>query len=228
MSVLFLYSEGSAPAPFCVDVCNGMDIACVTYNSFMKLYVALTNPRAQPSTVYYTFCVRVDKFSKLTIRNSYKFYQGSHGSYIQVFAGINDLNNVIAKYTYNNTEHEKRYLFGLDTERQAAYFQLIINLSGGFFPLNTTEIQYDTSCDVNGRCLLDFNQFCVNNLDCGAPVNDKNIVNDIKLFVVFQGTDARGAPLTSNSFTPTKFRSFSTNNILNELIYNRTLINGTI
>lgn len=90
----------------CTNPCIGNnDSKCYSYSSYIYLHVEANNGKGLSR--FYSFCVQVDKFSKLSLNQSFAFMNENENSWIRVHAPPFV---AVSQKIGNNTE-DRRYFF---------------------------------------------------------------------------------------------------------------------
>lgn len=209
-SCLFLdriYSKAGDPA-FCAanKVCTGRDRKCAR-GSIMRFVVELNNEIEESR--FYGFCVKVDQFSVLNLFGSGRYMNASANSTITLHIGDEEIS-------------DERYYMNDDRNAIVSSFTAIVGLSSGKFVRSNssrTNIVYESTCSRN-VCQMDRSAPCIRGRDCGTPMSKISklagqnstlayALQDVKLYLAWEGTDRNSAALKSASLLPNRFFAYS-------------------
>lgn len=199
----------------CSNTCRGDETSpCYSISSYLYLHVEANNGKG--ISRFYSFCVQVDKFTKLTLNQSFPFMNENENSFIRVhappFVALSQIKNG------NETENRRFFFHQRTKDLFVGYYSILLNLKGGV--LSNQTFSFDSSCKPGTGylplCLLDSNRDCVRELDCAINARESED-RDVKLYIGFSGTDGSSRPLQSSSLIPSKFSAYTYGNMMDRL-----------
>ncbi|KAL0478573.1 hypothetical protein AKO1_008171 [Acrasis kona] len=168
----------------------------------MRIVVEL-NSNSTMETKFIAYCVDLNKVTRLSVNNSGLILSKNKDSFIKVHVGSNG--------AYSSSEKGLFFNSG-DASSYGILYSVVMKLDQGkFLDRNTTytSIKFENNCGINNKCVLDSDQPCVNGKFCGSTVSVDGTINDISLYIGFDGTDKNLAPLRSAGMLPHRLQAYS-------------------
>jgi hypothetical protein len=199
----------------CNPVCRGDTTSrCTSISNFIYIHVEANNGMVSR---FYSFCVQIDQFTKLSLNQSYAFMSTNPNSFIRIHAPP-----FVATYQpvgKGNATETRRFFYNERTrDYLTGFYSVVLNMNRGSFANET--VVYEDSCRPGTGflpvCQLVMNRDCIRQVDCAISTSEGGD-RDVKVYVAFSGTDSSMRPLQSASMIPTKFLAYSSSNMMSKL-----------
>lgn len=185
------------------DLCLGTeDKKCGRLTDKLEYLVELKNIVTNGTTIY-PFCISVDRFSRVTLSESYNWMtsDGRQVKDTRIIVRAGKLHSIGNKIYSDGT----KFATSLTTILQFGAYGLSSGVLQG--------IDWDNTCS-NGRCMFDYSNNCIGDIDCSANINDiqddnENSGKDVSIFIGFRGSDKYGNLCVSANELPKTYRALS-------------------
>eukprot|EP00818_Percolomonas_sp_WS_P004055 CAMPEP_0117451668 /NCGR_PEP_ID=MMETSP0759-20121206/9138_1 /TAXON_ID=63605 /ORGANISM="Percolomonas cosmopolitus, Strain WS" /LENGTH=236 /DNA_ID=CAMNT_0005244299 /DNA_START=9 /DNA_END=719 /DNA_ORIENTATION=+ len=203
-SLFLLFSIGIISSAYqnadCGSPCLGADNnKCGRYERIE--YTVELKESATNETLYFPFCPSVDKFSRVTLRGSYKWITQS---------GRSISNAVVTIGVGSVRSPERQYSDG--TNFASSLTSILIFGAYGTASGVLKGITWDDTCSGN-RCIFDNSDRCVGGLSCGTAIADPELTTDdqrdVSIFIGCRGSGKFGNIFTSINEIPSTYRALS-------------------